>query len=78
MTNIWDKVKAFAAWLWNWITVIVATVMGVLSEAVQYIDQITGLDWSQVISKERAVAIVFWTGVVKAIVAAWQAQKAKP
>jgi hypothetical protein len=74
---ILEKIKATALWVWNWITVLVATVMGVLSEAVQYLDKITGLDWSQVVSKERAVAIVFWTGVIKAIVATYQAQKAK-
>lgn len=77
MISFFDKVKAVALWIWNWITVLVATIMGVLSEAVQYFDQLTGLDWSQVVSKERAVAIVFWTGVVKAVVATWQAQKAK-
>jgi len=71
------KIKAAALWVWNWITVLVATIMGVLSEAVKYIDHLTGMDWSQVVSKERAVAIVFWTGVIKAIVATWQAQKAK-
>ena len=77
MTNIWDKLKAAALWVWNWITVLVATVLGVLSEAVQYLDQITGLDWSQVISRERAALIVFWTAVVKGIVAAYNARKAK-
>ncbi|WP_441235673.1 hypothetical protein [Bradyrhizobium sp. 930_D9_N1_4] len=74
---MWDKVKSAALWVWNWITVLVATIMGLMSTAVQYLDQITGLDWSQVVSKERAVAVVFWTGVLKAIVAAYQAQKAK-
>lgn len=74
---IFDKIKAAALWVWNWITVLVATMMGVLSESVQYLDQLTGLDWSQVISKERAVAVVFWTAVIKGIVAAYQAQKAK-
>lgn len=74
---MWEKVKAAALWVWNWITVLVATIMGALSASVDYLDQLTGLDWSQVISKERAVAVIFWTGVVKAIVATYQAQKAK-
>ena len=72
-----DKIKNAAKWVWNWITVIMVTIMGILTEAVQYLDQLTGMDWSQVVSKERAVAIVFWTGVIKAIVATYQAQKAK-
>lgn len=77
MTKIWDKVKAAAIWVWNWITVLVATVMGVLSEAAQYLDQITGLDWSQVLSREKVALMVFWTAVIKGIVAAYNAQKAK-
>lgn len=77
MTNIWDKVKATAKWIWDWITVLVATVLGILSEAIQYIDQLTGLDWSQVLSRERVALMVFWTAVIKAIVAAYNAQKAK-
>jgi len=77
MTNIWDKIKAAALWVWNWITVLVATILGFLSEAVQYLDQITGLDWSQVISREKVALMVFWTAVIKGIVTAYQAQKAK-
>ena len=72
-----DKIKAAALWVWNWVTVIVATVLGVMSEAVQYLDQLTGLDWSQVMSRERVALMVFWTAVIKGIVAAYQAQKAK-
>ena len=72
-----EKVKAAALWVWNWITVLVATLLGVMSEAVQYLDQLTGLDWSQVMSRERVALMVFWTAVIKGIVAAYQAQKAK-
>lgn len=72
-----DKIKAAAKWVWDWITVLVATVLGIMSEAVQYLDQLTGLDWSQVMSREKVALMVFWTAVVKAIVAAYQAQKAK-
>lgn len=74
---MWDKIKAWAKWFWDWITVLVVTVMGVLSEAIQYIDQITGLDWSQVISRERAALMVFWTAVVKGLVAAYNAYSAR-
>lgn len=77
MTSIVDKLKAAAKWVWDWITVLVATVLGFLSEAVQYIDQLTGLDWSQVLSRERVALMVFWTAVIKGIVAAYNAQKAK-
>lgn len=71
-----DKIKSAALWIWNWVTVLVATVMGFLSEALQYVDQLTGLDWSQVISRERVALMVFWTAVIKAIVAAYNSAKA--
>lgn len=74
---IWDKIKTAALWVWNWLTVLVATILGVMSEAVQYIDQLTGLDWSMVISKERVALMVFWTAVVKTVVSIYNAQKAK-
>ena len=72
-----EKVKAAALWVWNWITVLTATILGLLSQFVQYLDQLTGLDWSQVMSRERVALMVFWTAVIKGIVAAYQAQKAK-
>jgi hypothetical protein len=72
-----EKIKAAALWVWNWITVLTATILGLLSQFVQYLDQLTGLDWSQVMSRERVALMVFWTAVIKGIVAAYQAQKAK-
>lgn len=75
---MWDKIKAFFAWVWNWITVIVALVMGVLTQAVAYLDQLAGIDWTQVISTQKAALITFGVALIKAIVAAYNAQKAQP
>jgi hypothetical protein len=72
-----DKVKAVAAWIWHWITVIVAMVLGALTMGVDYLDQLMGLDFTQIMSKERAGELMFWTAVTKAIVTAYNAQKAK-
>lgn len=74
---MWENLKAFAKWVWNWITVLVATILGVLTEAIQYVDQLTGLDWSQVMTRERAAALIFWTAVVKGVVTAYNNIKAK-
>jgi hypothetical protein len=74
---IWDKVKAAALWVWNWVTVLVAMVMGALTQVVQYLDQITGLDLTQFFTKERAAEVIFWTAVTKAVVAFYNSLKAQ-
>jgi hypothetical protein len=72
-----EKIKAAAAWVWHWITVIVASIVGFLSVAVDYIDQITGLDLTQIMTKERAAEVMFWTAITKMSVSAYNAWKAK-
>lgn len=75
-----ENLKAFAKWVWNWITVLVVSIVGVLTEVLQYTDQLTGLDWSQVMSHERAAALMFWTAMLKMLVTIYGniKDKAKP
>lgn len=75
--NIWDKVKSAALWVWNWITVLVATAMGGLSIALDYLEQLSGIDMTQIMTQRRAAQITFFTAVTKALVSAYNAQKAK-
>ena len=72
-----DKLKAAALWVWNWITVIVATIVGVLTVVTDYLDQITGVDLTQIMTQRRAAEITFWTAITKAAVASYNAMKAK-
>ncbi|QQO23154.1 hypothetical protein JJB98_26065 [Bradyrhizobium diazoefficiens] len=72
-----DKLKAAALWVWHWITVLVAMALGVLTVGIEYLDQLMGVDFTQVMSKERAGEIMFWTAVTKALVTAYNSQKAK-
>lgn len=72
-----EKIKAAAAWVWHWITVIVATIVGFVTVAVGYIDQVTGLDLTQIMTKERAAEVMFWTAITKMAVSTWNAWKAK-
>lgn len=74
---IWENIKAFAKWVWNWITVLAATILGVLTEFMQYVDQLTGLDWSQVMTRERAAALIFWTAVTKTLVTMYNSMRDK-
>jgi hypothetical protein len=48
-----------------------------LTVAVDYVDQITGLDLTQVMTKEHAVQVMFWTAIMKVAVTAYNAAKAR-
>jgi hypothetical protein len=74
---MWDKARAAAVWVWSWITVLTATVLGALSIGVEYLDQLAGIDLTQIMTQRRAAEITFWTAVTKAVVTAYNAQKAK-
>lgn len=73
-----DKTKAALAWIWNWITVLAATILGVLSIGLDYLEQLSGLDFTQVMTQRRAAQITFGVALLKAVSAAYSAQKAKP
>lgn len=77
MNTFLEKAKAVAAWIWNWITVLVATVFGLLSIGLDYLEQLSGIDLTQIMTQRRAAQITFWTAVTKALVATYNAQKAK-
>jgi len=74
---MWDKVKTAAKWVWNWITVLTVTVLGFLSIAIDYLDQLAGVDLTQIMTQRRAAQISLGVALTKGIVAAYNAQKAK-
>jgi hypothetical protein len=77
MTTIWDKIKAAALWVWNWITVLTVTMLGFLSIAIDYLDQLAGIDMTQVMTQRRAAQITFGVAVVKGVVTAYNSRRAK-
>jgi len=74
---MWDKVKTAAKWVWNWVTVLTVTVLGFLSIAIDYLDQLAGVDLTQIMTQRRAAQISLTVALTKGIVAAYNAQKAK-
>ncbi len=74
---MWDKFKSAALWVWNWITVLVAIILGGLTVIVDYLDQLAGIDLTAIVTAHRAAQITFGVAITKAVVAAYTAQKAK-
>ena len=72
---MWEKVKAAARWVWNWITVLAVTILGTLSIAFDYLEQLAGVDLTQLMSERRAAQISLGVALTKAAVAAYNSQK---
>lgn len=72
---IWDKIKAAALWVWNWVTVLATIVFGVLSVSLDYLEQLAGVDLTQIMTERRAAQIAFWTAITKASVATYNAMR---
>jgi hypothetical protein len=72
-----DKLKAAALWVWNWITVLVAIIMGLFTVAADYLDQLVGVDLTQIMTQRHAAQITLWTALIKATVATYNAKRAK-
>lgn len=70
-----DKLKAAALWVWNWVTVLVAIIMGVFTVAVDWLDQIAGIDLTQIMTQRHAMQITLGTAIIKATVATYNAKK---
>ena len=73
---MWDKFKSAALWVWNWITVLAATVLGVLSICFDCLEQLSGIDLTQIMTQRRAAQITFGVAITKAVVAIYNSQKA--
>ena len=70
-----DKIKSWALWVWNWVTVLVATVLGTLSIVLDYLEQLAGIDLTQIMTQRRAAQITFGVAITKAVVAIYNLQK---
>lgn len=64
---IWGKVKSAARWVYDWITVIVASLVGVPELALQALSYLDGIDISPIVGAETALKIVTGVAVVKAV-----------
>lgn len=61
------NVKAVAKWLYNWVTVIVASLVGVPELVVQALSYLDGVDISPIFGPDLALKIVTGVAVAKAV-----------
>lgn len=60
-----DKGKAFLAWVYEWITVITAVVVGALPAVVSQLDMISGIDLGPLLPSDLSVKIITGVAIAK-------------
>jgi preprotein translocase subunit SecY len=70
------KLKAFVAWVYNWITVLTGIIVGALAMLPDMLTNLTGIDFSPLVGAHRAAQIITGTAIAKAVVAVYQSKKA--
>ena len=71
-----EAVKSWAAWLWNWITVITGSVVGFLYVAFDLISAIGGDHLVPFFGADLALKIVSGVAIAKGAIAYFQSQRA--
>lgn len=70
-----ERIKAFFAWVYEWITVISGIVVGVLLSIPDLVLSLSGIDWAPILGPTRAAQIVTGVAVAKAVIAFYRSRK---
>lgn len=71
------RLKAFLAWVYDWITIIAASLVGVPAMVLEFLDLLGGTDLTPILPPDRAVKIITCIAIVKAVCAFAVRQKAQ-
>lgn len=66
---MWSKAKTVARWLYDWATVIAASLVGVPSLLLQALSYLDGIDISPIVGPDTSLKIVTGVAVAKAVAA---------
>lgn len=64
---MWETIKEWAAWVWNWITVITGIIVGLPSVFFDLLDTISSVDLTPLLPTEYAARIIAGVAVAKAL-----------
>lgn len=67
MAFVWQKIKSSTRWVYDWITVIVASLVGVPEIVLQLLSYFDGIDVSAFLGPQRALQITTGVALVKAV-----------
>ena len=71
-----EKLKAFAAWAYEWATVLAGIIVGGASAAFEFLDAFGFVDWTMFLPPEHAAKIIFAVACLKGAVAFYNSRNA--
>lgn len=66
---MWEKTKGFFVWIYNWITVLTASLVGLPALLLQLLASLDGINLTPLIGADMALKIVTAVALVKALLA---------
>lgn len=66
---MWAKIKSAARWVYDWITVLTASLVGLPTLVLQVLSMFDGIDIAPLIGADNALKIVTGVAIVKAVLA---------
>lgn len=70
-----EKLKAFGAWLYQWVTVLTATIVGGLSTVFEVLDAFGAIDLTPILPPEHAAKIITVIAIAKGAAAYFTGKK---
>lgn len=64
-----NKLKAFFAWLWDWVTVLAGVLVGLPAAIFEALDSLAGTDLTPILPAGQAAKIITAVAIAKAIYA---------
>ena len=69
ISAIWDKIKSWARWVYDWITVLVAGLVGVPTLLIQLLNYLGAIDLAPLIGPDMALKVVTGVAIATALLA---------
>lgn len=66
---MWESIKSWFRWVYDWITVLTASIVGVPSVLLELLNAMSGIDISPLVGPDKALKIVTGVAIVKAVLA---------
>ena len=69
ISAIWGKIKSWGRWVYDWITVLVASLVGLPAVLIQLLDYLGAVNIAPFVGPDMALKIVTGVALVKAVLA---------
>lgn len=66
---MWEKIKTAVRWVYDWITVLTASLIGIPSILLEILNALSGIDIAPFVGPDKALKIVTGVAIVKALLA---------